>query len=124
MTRPSDPQDGLDEMKAGRIEWPGGDIKIEIETTEFTSVCPTTGQPDFNRIGIAYIPNRYYLESKTVKFYLWAFREFGAHCETLSKRIAEDIADAIDPAWVRVTVTQSPRGGLGIVSAFNIGGPQ
>jgi 7-cyano-7-deazaguanine reductase len=122
MTRPGHPDEGVKEMEAGKVPWAGGDLVVNIATQEFTSVCPTTGQPDFNRIDIAYRPDAYYLESKTVKFYLWAFRDFGAHCETLAKRIAEDVAKAISPSWVQVTVTQSPRGGLGIVSTFTIGG--
>lgn len=122
MTRPGHPDEGVTEMRQGRIEWPGGDIEISISTSEFTSVCPTTGQPDFNTIEITYRPRQFYLESKTVKFYLWSFREFGAHCETLAKKIAEDIAAVLEPASVTVTVRQSPRGGLGIVSMFTIGG--
>ena len=81
-------------------------------------VCPTTGQPDFNTITIKYKPVDYYLESKTVKFYLWSFRDHGAHCETLSKKIAHDIAESIDCNWVEVIVNQFPRGGLKIISKY------
>lgn len=122
MTRPGHPDEGLAEMEKGRIDWPGGDIEILISTSEFTSVCPTTGQPDFNTVEISYVPSAYYLESKTVKFYLWSFREYGAHCETLAKKIAEDINAAIEPKSVTAVIRQSPRGGLAIVSTFTIGG--
>ena len=116
MTRPASPNEGLKEMERGRIEWTGGNLTVTVSTNEFTSVCPTTGQPDFNEIIIEYKPDRFYLESKTIKFYLWSFREHGAHCETLAQRICDDVVRAIIPISVVVTVNQSPRGGLRIVS--------
>ena len=58
------------------------------------------------------------MESKTIKYYLWAYREHGAHCETLAKSIAEDLYSAIDPEYVEVIVNQFPRGGLKIVSRY------
>lgn len=118
MTRPASPEVGFDEMRDGRVAWTGGDLEVKIETAEFTSVCPTTGQPDFNRIEITYRPDKYYLESKTVKFYLWAFRDHGAHCETLAKIICNHVFDAIQAFSAEVRVIQSPRGGLGITSEF------
>lgn len=120
MTRPGEPQDGIDEMRQGRVEWSGEPIDISISTSEFTSVCPTTGQPDFNNITINYVPRDFYLESKTVKFYLWSFREYGAHCETLAKKIATDIKAAIDCVSIEVIVDQSPRGGLKIISKYKL----
>ena len=56
--------------------------------------------------------------SKTIKYYLWAFREHGAHCETLAKEIAEQLHSAIDPEYIEVVVNQFPRGGLKIVSRY------
>lgn len=117
-TRPANPDDAKIEMFDGRQKWTGGNLNVKIFTEEFTSVCPTTGQPDFNTIEINYHPNEFYLESKTVKFYLWAFRDYGAHCETLAKKIAEDVFDAISPKFVEVKVNQFPRGGLKIVSSY------
>ena len=116
MTRPADPAEGLAEMIAGRIEWKGGKLSVRVETNEFTSVCPSTGQPDFNNIEIRYVPNEYYLESKTLKFYFWSFRDFGAHCETLADLICKDVVEAIDPFSCSVIVYQNPRGGVKIVS--------
>lgn len=118
MTRPGGPVDGKVEMKEGRVSWSGGDLEVSVYTEEFTSVCPTTGQPDFNTITIIYKPKDFYLESKTIKFYLWSFREHGAHCESLSKTIAEDVFEAIEPLSVEVIVNQFPRGGLKIVSKY------
>ncbi len=116
MTRPANPQEGFAEMKNGRLPWGKCGLTVTVSTDEFTSSCPTTGQPDFNQITIEYTPDEFYLESKTIKFYLWSFREHGAHCETLADTICQDILNAINPKFVRVTVNQSPRGGLRIVS--------
>lgn len=116
MTRPASPQEGLAEMTLGRINWNGGDLTVTVSTDEFTSQCPTTGQPDFNQITIEYKPDKFYLESKTIKFYLWSFRSYGAHCESLAQKICDDIVSAINPKSVLVTVNQSPRGGIRIVS--------
>lgn len=118
MSRPSSPEEGLEEMSLNKVKWSGGNITISIVTDEFTSVCPTTGQPDFNTIQISYKPTAYYLESKTIKFYLWSFRDHGAHCETLAKKIAEDMKQAINAEWVEVVVNQFPRGGLKIISKY------
>jgi len=120
MTRPGGPEEGMKEMMAGRVPWKAdfGSLVVRVLTDEFTSVCPTTGQPDFNTIEIEYEPNDFYLESKTIKFYLWSFRDYGAHCETLAKKIALDVFEAINPKFVQVIVNQSPRGGLKIISKY------
>jgi len=118
MSRPADPADAIQEVEKGKVEWTGGDLIVSVSTQEFTSVCPTTGQPDFNTISIIYKPDRFYVESKTMKFYLWSYREYGAHCETLAKKIAEDIYLAIEPLSIEVIVNQFPRGGLKIISNF------
>ena len=87
---------------------------VNIHSSEFTSVCPITGQPDFGTVSIEYQPNAKCLESKALKFYLWSFRNEGAFCESLAARIADDIVNAIAPRHLKVTLTQTPRGGLGI----------
>jgi len=115
-SRPATPEDGLKEMISGRQNWKRGNLKVNISTEEFTSVCPTTGLPDFNEVTIEYRPDKFYLESKTVKYYFYAYREYGAHCETLAQKILDDVRTAIDPLEIRVIVNQRPRGGLRIVS--------
>jgi 7-cyano-7-deazaguanine reductase len=87
-----------------------------MEATEFTSICPRTGQPDFGEVSIEYVPDRHCLESKALKFYLWAYRNEGGFCETLAARIADDIVYAIAPKAVRVELHQSIRGGIRIVA--------
>jgi 7-cyano-7-deazaguanine reductase len=112
MSRPANPETGLGELKANLLEWKGGEISITYSTDEFTSVCPTTGQPDFNQIVICYVPKKKYVESKAMKFYLWAFREYGVHCEYLADMLCNSLFDTIDPSCISVTVNQKARGGL------------
>jgi len=65
-------------------------------------------------VRIEFEPGPYCIESKSLKLYFWSFREEGHFCEALSARIARDIYEAASPAWVKVTVTQRPRGGITI----------
>lgn len=88
--------------------------RITFHTNELTSVCPMTGQPDFGTLTITYTPNERILESKSLKFYVWSLREQPAFCEALAASIADDITNAIQPANLRVTVTQNTRGGLAL----------
>lgn len=97
--------------------FPAPDVQvITLDATEFTSICPRTGQPDFGEVSIEYVPDERCLESKALKFYLWAYRNEGAFCETLAARIADDIVYAIEPKAVRVEVHQNIRGGIRIVA--------
>ncbi|MER3445042.1 MAG: preQ(1) synthase [Meiothermus sp.] len=89
--------------------------RVTFEAAEFTSICPRSGQPDFGRVRISYTPKERCIESKSLKFYLWAYRDEPAFCEELTARIADDIVAAIDPAWLEVTLEQTPRGSIGIV---------
>lgn len=88
--------------------------RVRFHAREFTAICPRSGQPDFGEVIIEYIPHQLCLESKALKFYLWAFREEGAYAESLAARIADDIVEAIHPRYVRVMVRQYPRGGIEI----------
>lgn len=97
--------------------FPAPDVQVvTLDATEFTSLCPRTGQPDFGEVSIEYVPDERCLESKALKFYLWAYRNEGAFCETLAARIADDIVYAIAPKAVRVEVHQNIRGGIRIVA--------
>lgn len=120
ITRPVDTQEGIKELKDGLLDWANGDIDVTYVTSEFTSVCPTTGQPDFYDISVRYCPIKKYIESKRMKFYLWAFREYGIHCEHLANKVAVDIFNTIAPKYVEVTVSQKPRGGLGLTAIKRI----
>jgi 7-cyano-7-deazaguanine reductase len=97
--------------------FPAPDVQVvTMEATEFTSVCPRTGQPDFGSVSIEYAPGERCLESKALKFYLWAYRNEGAFCETLAARIADDVVYAIAPKAVRVEVHQNARGGIRLMA--------
>ena len=102
--------------------FPAPDVQeVTVEGTEFTSICPRTGQPDFGSVIITYTPGKSCLESKAVKYYLWSFRDEGAFCESLAARIAEDVVYAIQPKRVRVQVNQNVRGGIAIVAVAERG---
>ena len=114
MTRPGSPDEGAREMSRRRIAWNKGPIVIRTFTEEFTTICPKTGQPDFGSVEIRYSPDKWYLESKTLKFYFWSMRNFGGHCETLADKILADIVEAADPLRASVVVNQRIRGGVRI----------
>lgn len=91
---------------------PTGITLVCLRGHEVTSLCPVTGQPDFSEVTITYAPRTACLESKSLKLYLWAFREEGHFCEALAARICHDVAQAVQPQWCEVVVTQSSRGGI------------
>lgn len=94
--------------------YPTRDYWIHFDCPEFTALCPITGQPDFALITIDYIPDRLCLESKSLKFYLVAYRNFGTFHEAAVNRIMEDIVKACRPRRLRVSGKFSPRGGISI----------
>jgi 7-cyano-7-deazaguanine reductase len=87
---------------------------IELRTTEFTSLCPATGQPDFGTITIRYIPGPRIVESKSLKLYFWAFRNEGCFQEHLVNIMLDDFVKALDPVWLEVLGEFAVRGGIGI----------
>jgi len=98
------------------FETPQGVNLVKFETNEFTSLCPKTGQPDFQKVIIEYAPLRRCLESKSLKTYLWTFRQEGAFCEDLASIIAKDVFNKVKPKWVTVTIEQNPRGGIALTA--------
>ena len=91
---------------------PKNTLTVKFWTDELTSLCPMTGQPDFGQLTIEYQPNELCIESKSLKLYLWTFREVGHFCEALASDIAQKLFDTLDPKWVKVTNKQSKRGGI------------
>ena len=87
---------------------------IHFETDDFTSVCPVTGQPDFARIDIDYVPDRLCVESKSLKFYLASYRNERAFNEAVTNRILDDFVEACAPREVVVTAQFSARGGIAL----------
>ena len=88
---------------------PGRDYLIEHTHHEFTSLCPKTGQPDFAIIRIRYIPRDLCIESKSLKLYLWGFRDRAVFAEALAAEIAGEVMSSARPKRVTVTLTQRPR---------------
>jgi len=87
---------------------------IHFETDDFTSVCPVTGQPDFGRIDIDYVPDRLCVESKSLKFYLGSYRNERAFNEAVTNRILDDFVRACAPRVAIVTAQFSARGGIAL----------
>lgn len=90
------------------------DYIVVLQCPEFTSLCPITGQPDFAEITITYVPNEWCLESKSLKLYLFSFRNAGMFHEEITNRILDDIVAATQPRWCRVRGSMNPRGGISI----------
>jgi 7-cyano-7-deazaguanine reductase len=86
--------------------------QVRFTTAELASRCPVTEQPDLSSLVIEYRPDRLCIESKSLKLYLWSFRDRQVFCEALAAEIAQEVVRAADPHEVRVTVTQQPRGGI------------
>ncbi len=87
---------------------------VTLETSEFTCLCPKTGQPDFATIRVEYVPDKKVVESKSFKFYLWSYRDEGAFHEHVVNLILDDLTRTLDPHWIRVTGIFNVRGGIGI----------
>jgi 7-cyano-7-deazaguanine reductase len=102
---------------AGRLETfanpePGRDYTIRIRIPEFTCLCPKTGQPDFATLHLEYVPDRLCLELKSLKLYVWSYREQGAFHEAVTNRILSDLAEACAPRFMRLTAEFNVRGGI------------
>ena len=85
---------------------------VRFTTDELASVCPVTGQPDLSHVVIEYVPGRHCVESKSLKLYLWSFRDRAVFAEALAAEIAAEIMVTAQPRAVTVTLTQRPRGGI------------
>jgi 7-cyano-7-deazaguanine reductase len=94
---------------------PERDYEIRFECPEFTCLCPMTGQPDFATMRISYVPDRACVELKSLKLYLWSFRNEGAFHEAVTNRILDDIVEAIHPRSATVVGDFFVRGGIGTI---------
>ena len=91
---------------------PGRDFQIHMEVPEFTCLCPITGQPDFAAIIIDYIPDAMCVELKSLKLYMWSYRNEGAFHEAVTNRILDDLVEATAPRFMRITAKWYVRGGI------------
>ena len=91
---------------------PERDYTIRIDVPEFTCLCPKTGQPDFATFQIEYIPDTHCIELKSLKLYMWSYREEGAFHEAVTNQILKDLVNACDPRFMRLTGEFNVRGGI------------
>ena len=91
---------------------PVRDYEIAFDCPEFTCLCPLTGQPDFARFTIRYVPDRLCVELKSLKLYLWSYRDEGAFHEAVTNRIAEDLVKVMKPRFLQVEGDWFVRGGI------------
>ena len=100
---------------------PENDYWVKFNCPEFTSLCPITGQPDFANIVISYIPDVKMVESKSLKLYLFSFRNHGDFHEDCVNIIMKDLIKLMDPRYIEVTGIFTPRGGIAIHPYANYG---
>ncbi|WP_088009110.1 preQ(1) synthase [Indiicoccus explosivorum] len=99
------------------------DFFVKFNCPEFTSLCPMTGQPDFATMYISFIPDRKLVESKSLKLYLFSFRNHGDFHEDVVNIIMDDLIRLLDPRYIEVWGKFTPRGGLSIDPYTNYGKP-
>lgn len=102
---------------------PGNDYFVKFNCPEFTSLCPMTGQPDFATIYISYVPDMKLVESKSLKLYLFSFRNHGDFHEDCVNIIMKDLIKLMEPKYIEVWGKFTPRGGLSIDPYANYGKP-
>ena len=102
---------------------PDNDYFVKFNCPEFTSLCPITGQPDFATITISYVPDKYLVESKSLKLYLFSFRDHGDYHEDCVNIIMKDIVALLEPKYIEVWGRFLPRGGISIDPYCNYGKP-
>ncbi|MCU7934478.1 MAG: preQ(1) synthase [Candidatus Thiodiazotropha sp. (ex Dulcina madagascariensis)] len=91
---------------------PERDYTIRINMPEFTCLCPKTGQPDFAELTLEYVPDRFCVELKALKLYIWSFRDQGAFHEAVTNEILADLVRATHPRYMRLTAEFNVRGGI------------
>ena len=91
---------------------PDRDYTIHMEVPEFTCLCPKTGQPDFATLYIDYVPDRLCIELKSLKLYVWSYRDMGAFHEDVTNRVLDDLVSATHPRFMRLRARFNVRGGI------------
>ncbi len=134
MTQPEDLKDltllGRPAQPSKRLETfpnraPGRYYLVTLVTDEFTALCPATGQPDFATITVEYVPDQRILESKSFKLYIWSFRNERVFHEHVVNQMLEDLRQALDPHYIKVTGAFNIRGGIAItVEAEHVKTPE
>lgn len=91
---------------------PAGDYTIRMSIPEFTCLCPRTGQPDFATLELEYVPDATCVELKSLKLYIWSFRDRGAFHEAVTNEILQHLVEAVAPRFMRLTARFNVRGGI------------
>lgn len=91
---------------------PGRDYTIRMQIPEFTCLCPRTGQPDFATLELEYVPDQLCVELKSLKLYIWSFRDQGAFHEAVTNQILERLVSTLSPRFLRLTARFNVRGGI------------
>ena len=112
-----DLQEGIRNLKTPEIEvwrnkYADRDYTVSVETSEFTCICPKTGLPDFAKITIEYIPDKWCIELKSFKLYLVAYRNVGIFHEHVTNKILDDLVDACKPRYMKLQMVYNLRGGI------------
>lgn len=139
MSRTEEEKDGISLLGNGRVRYPDdyapemletfinkhqdNDYFVKFNCPEFTSLCPITGQPDFACIYISYVPDVRMVESKSLKLYLYSFRNHGDFHEDCVNIIMKDLIKLMDPKYIEVWGKFTPRGGISIDPYANYGRP-
>lgn len=110
MTPPTGPT--ADHLDTFENPHPNRDYVIRIQMPEFTCLCPKTGQPDFATLQLEYIPDQACVELKSLKLYIWSFRNSGAFHEDVTNQILNDLAQVTSPRFMRLTAEFNVRGGV------------
>jgi 7-cyano-7-deazaguanine reductase len=108
------PSKPIRKLEAFPNSYPKRDTVITFNCDEFTCLCPITGQPDFATLEISYIPNKLVLESKSLKLYLWTYRDVGIFHENVCNELLDALSAFLKPRWIRVVGRFYARGGIGI----------
>ena len=111
-SQPNSPEEAILERVSNPQK--GTKFNVRFVAPEFTSLCPMTGQPDFAHLVIDYIPNKWLVESKSLKLFLTSFRNHGAFHEDCTVSVGKKIVKTLDPIWLRIGGYWYPRGGIPI----------
>ena len=95
--------------------------QVRFTNDELASMCPVTQQPDLSTVVIEYVPNEWCIESKSLKLYLWSYRNRAVFAEAMAAEIAGEVMLTAKPTYVRVTLTQRPRGGIEVQAIAELG---
>lgn len=107
-------QPSADLLETFPNQFPHRDYKTEFVFHEFTSLCPKTGQPDFAKIKVEYIPDELCIETKSLKIYFLAYRQHGSFMETITNNVLEHCVSVCAPRWMKITALFNTRGGTDI----------